>query len=188
VSGSEVPNFEILSTDVIYQGRVFDVERLSVRLPNGAVVERGNVRHPGATAIVALADDGRWLLVRQYRLPAGQELLEVPAGTLDPGEAPEVTAARELREETGFAAGSLVPLGGTWMVPGYCTEYIHYYLATNLRPDPLPHDDDEHLSEPLPMTYDQMVEAIDDGRIQDAKTIVAMMLFDRHRRRHEGTS
>lgn len=113
-------------------------------------------------------------------------LLEIPAGTRDEGEAPEATAQRELREETGFAAASLERLGGTWMVPGYCDEYIHYFVATDLRLDPLAQDFDEHLSEPIAMTYDEVLDAVDDGRIQDAKTAVAVLLYDRYRRRLRG--
>src|SRR5690606_25043535 len=145
--------------------RVFEVVCTSVRLPDGAVVERSIVRHPGAVALVAIDDQERLLFVSQYRLPVEQELLEVPAGTLDPGEAPEVTAQRELREETGFAATTLERLGGTWMVPGYGSEYIDYFLATGLRHDPLAQDDDEHLSDPIPMTYDEALKAVEDGRI-----------------------
>lgn len=175
--------FEVLGSEVLHHTHVFDVVQCSVRLPHGAVIERSIIRHPGAVAIVAIDDEGRWLLIRQYRLAVQQELLEIPAGTLDHDEVPEETAQRELREETGFAADSLQRLGGTWMVPGYCDEYIHYFLATGLRPDPLAHDEDEHLSAPIPMTYDQVVEAVEDGRIQDAKTAVALMLYDRHRQR-----
>ncbi len=177
--------FEVLASEVIHHSPVFDVVRSSVRFPDGGVIERSVVRHPGAVAIVAIDDAGRWLLIRQYRLAVAQELLEIPAGTVDPGEAPETTAQRELREETGFAADSIERLGGTWMVPGYCDEYIHYFLATGLRPNPLAHDADEHLSAPIPMTYGQVVEAVEDGRIQDAKTVVALLLYERHRLRRE---
>jgi ADP-ribose pyrophosphatase len=178
-----VSGFQVLTSEVILQTRIFDVVHSSIRLPDGAVVERSTVRHPGAVALVALDDQGRLLFVRQYRLAAQQELLEVPAGTLDPGEEPEVTAQRELREETGFAAATIERLGGTWMVPGYCNEYITYFLATGLRHDPLAQDDDEHLSEPIPMTYDEALEAVEDGRIEDAKTVVALLLYGQHRRR-----
>jgi ADP-ribose pyrophosphatase len=180
-----VSGFEVVDTEVLQHTPVFDVVRSSVRFPDGSVAERSLIRHPGAVALVAIADDGRWLLVRQYRLAAGKELLEVPAGTLDPGEAPETTAQRELREETGFAADSLEPLGGTYMVPGYGSEFIHYFLATGLRPDPLDQDEDEHLSAPIPMTYDEVVAAVEDGRVEDAKTVAALFLYDRHRRRLE---
>lgn len=182
-------DFEVLASEVVHTGHVFEVERASIRLPDGAVVERSLIKHPGAVALVAVDNEGRWLLVRQYRIGVGDMLLEIPAGTRDAGEAPEVTAQRELREETGYAADSLERLGGTWMVPGYCDEYIDYFLATGLRHDPLAQDADEHLSEPIPMTYDEVLAAVENGQIQDAKTLVAVLLYGRnqpHLQRTEG--
>jgi len=178
-----VSEFQILASEIVHTGHVFEVTRTSVRLPDDAVVEYSLVKHPGAVALVAIDDAGRWLLVRQYRIGVGDTLLEIPAGTRDPGEPPEVTAQRELREETGYAADSLERLGGTWMVPGYCDEYIHYFLATGLRADPLARDFDEHLSEPIPMTYDEVLAAVENGQIQDAKSLVAVLLYGRRQSR-----
>jgi ADP-ribose pyrophosphatase len=106
-------------------------------------------------------------------------MLEIPAGTRELGEEPELTAARELREETGYAADHLERIGGTWMAPGFVTEYIHYYLATSLRHDQLEGDDDEFLSPPVAMTFDEVLTAIDSGAIEDAKTVVATALYQR---------
>ena len=158
----------------------------TVRFPDGKEAERAVVWHPGAVALIVVDDDGRWLLVRQYRHPAGTTLLEIPAGTRNTGELPEATAAREVREETGFAASSLVRLGGTWMAPGFCSEFIHFYLASGLSASPLPQDEDEYLSEPIRMTLDEVYAAVDDGRIEDAKTLTALTLYERHRRRVAG--
>src|SRR5688572_140406 len=105
-----------------------------------APIERTVVARPEVVALVALDDEGRWLLVRQYRHGARKWVLEVPAGKRDPAEALEATALRELREETGFAAASLERLGGTWTAPGFCSEYVTYFLARGLRVDRLPHD------------------------------------------------
>ena len=174
----------VTGSEVLLRSRVFDVVRDAVRFPDGHEAERVVVRHPGAVALVALDGEGRWLLVRQYRHPAGRALLEIPAGTLEPGETPRETAARELREETGFAAGSLERLGGTWMTPGFCSEYIHFFLATSLRLDPLPQDDDEQISAPVAMTIDQLLSAVDEGAVEDAKTVVAMTLWQCHRARN----
>ena len=157
--------------------------RDTIRFPNGHEVERAVVEHPGAVALVVVDAAGRWLLVRQYRHPVRRHLLEIPAGTREPGEAPEQTAAREVREETGYAAGRLVRLGGAWMAPGFCQEFIDFYLATDLRPDPLPQDHDEYIEPPLPLTLAEIGAAIEDGRIEDAKTLVAMTLYDRYRAR-----
>ena len=172
---------EVTDSEVVLSARLFDIVRATIRFPDGRDVERMVVEHPGAVAMIAIDGSGRWLLVRQYRYPTRKELLEIPAGTLEPGEDPAETAARELREETGFAAGSLERIGGTWSAPGFCTEYMHFYLATSLRPDPLPQDDDEHISAPIAMTFDDVLAAIDDGAIEDAKTLVAVTLWERRR-------
>jgi ADP-ribose pyrophosphatase len=177
---------ELLDDRLVYHSSVFDVREQRFRFADGVQHERSVVQHPGAVAIVALDESGRWLLIEQFRLPAGGTLLEIPAGTLEPGEAPELTAARELREETGFAATSLERLGGTWMAPGFCTEFIHYFVARGLHHDPLPHDADERISPPVAYRFDEVLAAIDAGRICDAKSAVAALLFERWLRRREG--
>ncbi len=169
---------EVLSTERIYEGRVFDVEHASIRFPDGVEAERETVRHPGAVALVALVDDDLMLLVEQYRHPARKRLLEVPAGTREPGEAPEVTARRELREETGYDATELVRLGGAWMAPGFTSEYIDFYLARGLFEAPLLTGDEEDLGAPIAITLDELDSAIAAGHIEDAKTIVARHLYD----------
>lgn len=174
---------EILGSTPVYDGHVFTVTRTRFRYPDGTEVEQSVVRHRGAVGLVAIDADGRWLLVRQFRLAAERELLEIPAGGIDEGEQPLATAHRELREETGFAAASMVPLGATFMAPGFCTEYMHFFLATGLTPAPLPQDADERLSAPIAMTEDEVMAAIDDGRIEDAKTVVATALVARYRAR-----
>jgi ADP-ribose pyrophosphatase len=88
-----------------------------------------------------------------------------------------------VREETGYAAGRLVRLGGAWMAPGFCSEYIHYYLATDLRPDPLPQDHDEYIDEPRRMTPDEVYAAVAAGQIEDSKTLIALALLEAYRRR-----
>jgi ADP-ribose pyrophosphatase len=179
VTAEQLP--ELVASEPLVRGGYLEVVRDTIRFPDGHEAERFVVQHPGAVALVVIDDQDRWLLVRQYRHPARRELLEIPAGTLEPGEDPDTTAAREVREETGYAAASLVRLGGAWMAPGFCSEYITYYLATNLTHDPLPQDDDEYIAEPVRMTVDDIHTAIDDGRIEDAKTLVALSLYERFR-------
>ena len=174
---------EVLSRELIYRGSLFEVVLSQLRLAPDRVVERAVVEHPGAVAIAALDEQERWLMVEQYRHPARRRLLEVPAGTLEPGEDPDETAMRELREETGYRAATLERIGGSWMAPGFTSEYIHFYLATGLSHDPLPQDEDEDLSEPIAMSEEELGTAVDDGRIEDAKTVVAMTLVHRYRLR-----
>jgi ADP-ribose pyrophosphatase len=174
-SSEHIP--QLVRSETVHRGYPFDVTVDTLRVEGGREVERSIARHPGAVALVALDEQGRWVLVRQYRHPAQRWLLEIPAGTLEVGETPETTAARELREETGYAAARIERLGGTWMAPGFCTEYITYFLATGLTPDPLPQDEDEALSEPLHLTPEEMRAAVVSGEIEDAKTLAAMQLM-----------
>ena len=136
---------EILSNERVYEGPLVAVDHARLRFPDGSEGDRQTVVHPGAVALVALLDDDRLLLVEQYRHPARQRLLEVPAGTREPGEPPAVTARRELREETGYDAESIVRIGGAWMAPGFTNEYIDIYLATGLFEAPLDTGDEEDL-------------------------------------------
>lgn len=178
----EIP--ELVSTESIFENRVIRLDRDTVRFHDGHEAERVVVRHPGAVALIVLDGDDRWLMIRQYRHPAGKPLLEIPAGTREgPEESPEETAAREVREETGYAAGSLIHLGGAWMAPGFLGEYIDFYLATELTEAPLPQDDDEYISPPEPMTEAEVEAAITSGEIADAKTMVAITLLRLHRAR-----
>jgi ADP-ribose pyrophosphatase len=167
--------FETVSTEKIYQGRAFSVRRDQVRLPGGKVTQLDIVEHVGAVTMIPIDDQGRILFVRQYRHAAGRSLLELPAGTIEVDEPPVECARREIREETGMAAAQLQQVGEFFLAPGYSTEYMYIYLATGLRPDPLPGDQDEFLSlEPLDV--DQAYQHIYDGEIKDAKSIAALML------------
>ena len=138
-------------------------------------VSREIVEHPGSVVIVPVTEHGTVLLVRQWRHPAQDALLEVPAGTLNDGEEPAATAARELREETGHTADRLVGIGAFWVAPGWCTEYMYAYMATGLRPDPLPQDVDEDVK--LEETaLERVPELIKSGAIRDAKSIASLMM------------
>jgi ADP-ribose pyrophosphatase len=176
-------NGEILQTRGIFKGRVVDLSVDKVRLPNGNVCELEMIRHPGAAAVVPLDASGNVLLIRQYRHATGGFLLEVPAGKLDAGERPEVCAAREIEEETGFRAGRLETLGWIWTTPGFTDEKIWLFLATQLSPAKQALQDDEVLSlEWLPL--DEAVAKTVSGEITDAKSICA--LFRAHHRLHAG--
>lgn len=174
---------ELTGSEPLVEAGYLRITRDTIRFPNGSTAERAIVWHPGAVALVVVDTDERWLLVRQYRHATGGNLLEIPAGTRDEGETPEVTAAREVREETGYAAGTLVRLGGVWTAPGFCSEFIDIFLATDLTEAPLPQDDDEYIDPPIRMTLDDVYAGIADGTIQDAKTVTAVTLFEQYRRR-----
>jgi ADP-ribose pyrophosphatase len=168
-------SFETVSMEKVYQGRAFDVRRDRVRLPNGEVTQMDIVEHVGAVTLLPIDEHERILFVRQYRHAAGRQLLELPAGTLEADELPIECAHREVREETGMAAENLQKIGEFFLAPGYSTEYLYIYLATELHPDPLPGDKDEflHLE---PVDVEQAYKLILDGEINDAKSIAAMML------------
>jgi ADP-ribose pyrophosphatase len=133
------------------------------------------IEHVGAVTLLPMDADGRILFVRQYRHATGKELLELPAGTIDEGELPEACAAREIREETGFAAGKLRKLGEFFLAPGYSTEYMVVFLATELHHAPLPGDLDEFISL-LPIPVDRAYEMALNGELQDGKSLAALLL------------
>jgi len=174
------PTPETVTSELVLEAHPFNVERSTIRFHDGHEAQRTVVRHPGAVALVVIDDQQRWLLVSQYRHPTGQDLFEIPAGTREPGEEPATTAAREIREETGYAATALTHLGATWMAPGFCDEYIHYYLATDLTEDSLPQDDHENIGDPIRLTLHELEAAIHSGEINDAKTLTALTLYRLH--------
>lgn len=139
-------------------------------------MERGIIEHPGSVLIVPLQErDGRseLLMLRQYRAALEETILELPAGTRGWGEDWLICAQRELREETGFRADSLMPLGKIWLAPGLSNELMTIFLATGLHPDPLPQDMDEEI-EVTPLSLVEALDMAQDGRIQDAKSVVAI--------------
>lgn len=158
----------------IYRGRVFTLIRENVTLDNGVTVDIDTLRHPGASAIVPMTAEGTVIMIRQYRHSVGGYIWEIPAGTLNPQEDPEVCAARELTEETGYSAGSWRKLGEITPVPGYSDERIHLFLATDLRPEAQNLDADEVL-DVHEFPFDTAASMIDNGAIQDAKTICALL-------------
>jgi ADP-ribose pyrophosphatase len=165
-----------LSSNLLHRGRHFDFLQDEVELPNGRRTKRDVVRHPGAVAIVPLLPDGRIVLVRQYRYAAGKTLLEIPAGTLEPGEDPLECAARELREETGFEAGEMEGLLSCFMAPGYSSEVIHFFVARDLREVGAELEPDEAIENEA-LELGEILERIRDNTIEDAKTIVGILSF-----------
>jgi len=167
--------FDTIHSQPIYQGRAFSVRKDQVRLPDGAETVLDIIEHNGAVTILPIDMQGKIWFVRQYRHAAGLEMLELPAGTLEPGEAPEICAQRETQEEIGMAAGKLQKIGAFYLAPGYSTEFMHIFLATDLTPDPLPGDIDEFLQvEQIPL--EQIPALIQAGNIIDGKTLAVFQL------------
>lgn len=159
----------------LYEGRVFSLVREQVTLPNGREAQLDIIEHPGAAAILPVSEDRALLLLKQYRHAAGGFIWEIPAGTLDPGESPEECAHRELIEETGHKAGNLEKLASVTPVPGYSTEVIHIYLATDLSPASQNLDPDEVLSVHR-LSPKEVREMLWKNEITDAKTLLAIHL------------
>ena len=174
-------DFELLDRKPIFKGRVVDLSVDEVRIPNGNTCELEMIRHPGAAAVVPVTEAGQVLLVRQFRYAAGGWLLEIPAGKLDAGEAPQVCTRREVEEETGFRTGRLVPMGWIWTTPGFTDEKIWLYLATELTEATQNLQSDEVLTvESMPL--DDAVELAASGEIRDAKSVCALLRARRHLR------
>jgi ADP-ribose pyrophosphatase len=164
----------VLSSELVYSGRVLGLRRDRVRLASGRETTREILEHPGAVALVALDESGNCLLVRQYRAALGTMLLEIPAGTIEKGEDPADCAARELAEETGYRPGRLVQVAGFYSAPGFCTEYLWVYLATNLVEQRAEADFDESI-ELVRLPFQECVDLIRAGEIRDAKSIVGLL-------------
>lgn len=165
----------ILSRKTLMQLRPFDVERVHFRLPDGRERDYDLVQHVDAVTILPVDGLGRVYLVRQYRIGAEKELLELPAGVMDPGEAPEESARRELREEIGKDCGELMRLGGFFMAAGYSSEYMHVFLALRLENSPLEQDDDEFLTTVV-APISEVYEMAYDGRLADGKSLSTLLL------------
>jgi len=167
-------NEKKLSSQVVYEGPIFYVEKLQVELPSGRHSVRDVVRNPNAAAIVAIDEDGKVLMVRQYRISAEKAMLEIPAGKMDPGETPEETALRELTEETGYEASKLELLSHMRVSPGFSSEIIHIYLATGLTKSHTNFDEDEFIDLER-YTVSELIDLIMDGTIDDGKTIAGVL-------------
>jgi ADP-ribose pyrophosphatase len=164
-----------LSSRRIYSGKVLSLDLDEVEEPGGVHTTREVVRHAGSVAVLAIQDDGRIVLVRQYRYPVDDFVWELPAGRLDHGESPEQAAQRELQEEIGFKAGALRKIAFFHTTPGFCDEAMHVFRATGLAPSPAKGDEDERI-EVRAFTLSELEGMIDRGEIREGKTMVAILL------------
>jgi len=165
----------LISTERRYSGKVLTLDLDTVALPNGKTTQLEILRHPGASAVVPIHQDGRVVLIRQLRHAAGGYIFEIPAGKLDQGEDPKRCAARELEEEVGYCAGRLTLLTSILTAPGFTDEVIHIYQASDLIPGKQNLDQDEVI-EVVEWPLNVALAKIQDGTIRDAKTIIGLQL------------
>jgi ADP-ribose pyrophosphatase len=168
-----MPSFEFIRSETLLEGRAFKVRRDHLKTPDGRETKFEIVEHVGSVVMLPIDAQGNLLFVRQYRHAAGQDLLELPAGTRDAGESYEACAAREMREETGMAAGKLEKVGEFYLAPGYSTEFMMAFVASDLTPSPLPQDADEFLQvERIPL--EKAMRMAQEGQVPDAKSLAAL--------------
>ena len=172
-----------ISSQLIYEGRAVKLRVDTVEMPSGRKTTREIVEHGECIAAVPIDADGNVLLVSQFRKPVEKELLEIPAGGIEPGEDPVATVRRELREETGYLPRKVDRLGGFYSTPGYCTEYLYLYLATDLVPGQLHAEDTENIRL-VRVPVNQIFSLIASGAICDAKSIAGLLTFLEYDRAH----
>lgn len=167
------------SSRIQWQGSSWRLRVYSLEQPDGSLVEKGFIEHPGAVILVPVTEAGEVLMLRQYRASLDETILELPAGTRGWQEEWQACAQRELREETGYRANRLQELGEAWPAPGYSDEVMRFYLAQDLIHDPLPSDFDEELTvQPTPLVM--LLEMAYDGRLRDAKSVVGIIRLAAH--------
>jgi ADP-ribose pyrophosphatase len=170
--------WKTITSKIQFKGWRLEVRTDEIQNPDGKVVSRDVVVHPGAVAIVALPSEDEVILIRQYRHATGEELIELPAGTKEEGEDPRVTAGRELIEETGYSAQNLKQIAEFYTAPGFTSEIMHVFEARDLTPGNQQLEEDEFI-DVIRVERDDALRMIDDGRIRDAKTIVGLLLVFR---------
>ncbi|MEW6732183.1 MAG: NUDIX hydrolase [Acidobacteriota bacterium] len=179
--------YELLSREMIYRGRIFELSKDYVQYKSGAAVQIDVIHHHGGAAVVALTATNEVVLVKQYRHPIGEYLLELPAGKLEVGDSPDRAAIRELSEEAGFEACDWRLLTTAYPAPGYCGEKLYIYLARELRAVERQPDFDEEI-EVVYLPFKQACEMVYSGEICDAKTIIGLLATDRMLRETERES
>lgn len=177
--------FELIKSEILMQGRAFKIRRDTLKTPDHRETKFEIIEHGGSVVLIPVDENGEVLFVRQYRHAAGRDLLELPAGTRDGDEPFEECAAREIREETGMQAGKLEKVGEFYLAPGYSTEFMAVYLATDLKPNPLEADDDEFLSvEKIPVK--KALAMAERGEVPDAKSLAAFLMARPRLEKHLG--
>lgn len=167
-----------LHSEKLFSGRIIDLYLEDVELPNGKTSKREIIKHPGAVAVIAFTEENKMVMVRQYRKAMERVLVEIPAGKLEIGEEPVVTAKRELEEETGYTCDDLEPLISFYTSPGFADELVHLYVAKGLRADTEEHHlDEDEFVDLLEVTLEEALELIEKKEIYDAKTAYAVQYW-----------
>jgi 8-oxo-dGTP pyrophosphatase MutT (NUDIX family) len=172
---------ETLESKQIYRGRVVGLRLDRVQLDDGREVRQEVVEHAPSVGVIPMWDAETVILIRQYRHSTGEVLLEIPAGSFDPGEEAEACAQRELAEEIGYQAGEILAIGGFYLAPGWATEYMHIFLARDLQPAEAERDEDEEIFLER-MSLAELEQHVSAGRVRDAKTLAALYLARGHLR------
>lgn len=167
-----------MKTMPIFQGKVISVQVDDVQLPDGSTSKREIVKHPGAVAVIAITEEEKLVMVRQFRKPLEKTIYEIPAGKKEKGELPEVTAKRELQEETGYLAERLTPIVSFYTSPGFADEFLHLFLAEGLKRDGNIQLDEDEFVELVEFTLEECHQLIQSGEICDAKTIAAIYYWE----------
>ena len=168
-------NEPTVESRLAFHGKIVNVRVDTVQLPRGTLGIREVVEHSECVCVVPLDDQNNVILVRQYRKPVEESLLEVPAGGVEEGESTQEAVLRELREETGYTSDALRHLSSFWTTPGFCTELMHAYLATELRPSSLEQDEDEDV-QVAKVSLPEIPDMIRQGEIRDAKSIASLLM------------
>lgn len=169
-----------IKSEKIYEGKILNLRIDTIELPDKKYTKREVVEHSGGVGVVAITDEDKIVLVKQYRQAISKEMLEIPAGKLEINEEPRITAIRELKEETGYSTDNLKYITEFYPTPGYCNEKIHVYIADKLKPGEQDLDEHEYV-EVIEMPFDEAYEKTLNGDISDAKTIIGILLAKKER-------
>jgi ADP-ribose pyrophosphatase len=171
-------HYKVNKSEAVYNGRVIDLKVDEIEYDNGAIGIREVAVHPGGAVVIPVKDDGKMVLVKQFRYPLQKTLLEFPAGKLDKNEDPLICATRELEEETGYKTNDITKLGAIYSTPGFCTEILYVFLAKNLKAGTHNRDEGEYGMEVLEYSLDEIKEMICTGELMDAKSICAIKMAE----------
>jgi len=170
-------NFKVKKSEIVFKGKVFDLQVDEIEYESGNKAVREVAVHPGGAVIVPVKNDGKLIMVKQFRYPFQKFMLELPAGKLDKGEDPSKCAERELKEETGYSSKNISKLGAITTTPGFCSEVLHIYLAKDLQEGNHNREEGEYGMELFEFTLDEIEEKITNGKIIDSKTICGIHLY-----------